>query len=1031
MQKLTNKSKEKTNNKGLERVKSRQILLRSLVLSLLSLLVLALLPIPKLPFIPNISSANAQYEGISYDGSTIVFNQNSTSVMSDLYGADTSNNLTLLGSTTNLLAQSKELSPSTWLVETTGANDNTADDMTLVPINSGTPVGDYYLIGNAGDVFNTIVINVTTAGAWSSATIRLEYSSSTTGTFAFQDATNYASQFTSTGIKTITFTPKTKDTTWKLASGATTNNVQAYWMRFRVTACTSPTAYPKGGQAWLSYDYDIQVQPVDSISLTLDVIVTSYTDTGTVELNGADRDGNVISETLAISSASTYTTTNKFSSLDNYGIETTGIFTFYIQQRRWGVCGQLGSAFGDTTWVLLSPIQFGDGATVVIITFETGIVLSPSGTTTPYITVTNQTTLTFGILVDSTNKIVEDGGQVYVGGTGIIIRGDSGSKVYLYGVQFSFSGASSISISALDLHGDENRIWGCLLNGVSIRGDNLNVDNSIFEGVTYPFNTISTLSPQEPSLSGTFNRITVLGGYAPFSSSSSVTSDITVSNVYARNYTKIYFSQSLTSFGDGIDFNFVNFDVDLWDFFMDAMDLATIWRKYTFDLTVTYPNGTAFSGATVTIQHYGINTGTDYTGTTDSNGEITQQTLIDGFYNQTGGNTIYDYNPYNIQITSDTMQTINMNFTLADKTVWNLPLKFNVAPEPIFKTNLLAKVNEYITLDASDSIDTDGSITSYSWNFGDGNVTSTGAINSVVHSWSSSGTYTITLTVTDNQGATNTLTQTMVVSDYTNPIARFKFSPSNPSITQSVYFDASNCITDEGVTISTYAWNFGDGSTSSESTIYHSYVGAGSYQVALTVTDSKSHTNTYTQTVTVTSPSGSGATSGPNIPTTVFPSGTSYIDVTYYFTFFPQKTTYIPVVSESSKASLYVINRGQNNQAFSFHVTIADQEGNIYWNGTLDVVLDKNESRTLEISFPNPDQDTTYFFWIQLTDPIPLEATYVGFQTRSFFNWAIIPFSISIILIIAFCSSGYALVIQYRKGKTKPRKLFESPHLEF
>jgi len=61
-------------------------------------------------------------------------------------------------------------------------------------------------------------------------------------------------------------------------------------------------------------------------------------------------------------------------------------------------------------------------------------------------------------------------------------------------------------------------------------------------------------------------------------------------------------------------------------------------------------------------------------------------------------------------------------------------------------------VNETIIFDASLSFDTDGNITAYEWEFGDG-ANATGEI--VNHSYSSAGNYTVNLTVTDDRGATN------------------------------------------------------------------------------------------------------------------------------------------------------------------------------------------------------------------------------------------------------------------------------------
>ncbi|HDS29173.1 MAG TPA: PKD domain-containing protein, partial [Candidatus Acetothermia bacterium] len=66
-----------------------------------------------------------------------------------------------------------------------------------------------------------------------------------------------------------------------------------------------------------------------------------------------------------------------------------------------------------------------------------------------------------------------------------------------------------------------------------------------------------------------------------------------------------------------------------------------------------------------------------------------------------------------------------------------------------------------VSFDGSGSSDPDGSIVSYAWEFGDG-TTGTGV--SPTHTYVSSGTYSVKLTVTDNQSATHSVTQTVNVA---------------------------------------------------------------------------------------------------------------------------------------------------------------------------------------------------------------------------------------------------------------------------
>ena len=72
-------------------------------------------------------------------------------------------------------------------------------------------------------------------------------------------------------------------------------------------------------------------------------------------------------------------------------------------------------------------------------------------------------------------------------------------------------------------------------------------------------------------------------------------------------------------------------------------------------------------------------------------------------------------------------------------------------------------VNQAITFDATTSYDPDGNITSYDWNFGDGNTTNT-IEKMITHSYASAGDYNVILTVTDDDGAMNSTSKTITIN---------------------------------------------------------------------------------------------------------------------------------------------------------------------------------------------------------------------------------------------------------------------------
>lgn len=145
------------------------------------------------------------------------------------------------------------------------------------------------------------------------------------------------------------------------------------------------------------------------------------------------------------------------------------------------------------------------------------------------------------------------------------------------------------------------------------------------------------------------------------------------------------------------------------------------------------------------------------------------------------------------------------------------------------------------TFDASASYD-DGFVDGYLWTFGDGTTSTEGAPS---HSYAISGSYTVTLVVTDNDGASSQPESKALDIVNAAPVATFTVD----CVGLSCSVDASGSTDDGGIV--GYSWAFGDGSTASGVTATHDYSGAGAYQISLTVADAESASHTASQAVTV------------------------------------------------------------------------------------------------------------------------------------------------------------------------------------
>ncbi len=227
--------------------------------------------------------------------------------------------------------------------------------------------------------------------------------------------------------------------------------------------------------------------------------------------------------------------------------------------------------------------------------------------------------------------------------------------------------------------------------------------------------------------------------------------------------------------------------------------------------------------------------------------------------------------------------------------------KIGIDPDEKPVARFSASINDSAVIFNNTSTDDEG-IVSHAWNFGD-NTQST--VENPSHTYSQDGDYTVTLTVTDTKGQIGTIAKLITIGgDIVYPpgcdgIAAWSASKNyslndkvtyknrkyqaiwwstgaQPNVYSQVWQDTGACtgninqapiakftVTTNGLTasftdvstddqgISSYLWDFSDGTTAISANPSHNFLTSGNYLVSLTVTDTQGLTNEYSQLITV------------------------------------------------------------------------------------------------------------------------------------------------------------------------------------
>lgn len=259
-----------------------------------------------------------------------------------------------------------------------------------------------------------------------------------------------------------------------------------------------------------------------------------------------------------------------------------------------------------------------------------------------------KSTLTLGVLNDAGTKSTSQGCSLYKTDnyyTVLIRVGSSTATLNLYSCQITGGGTTNFCYIGDDSVSGTVNMFNCVCSGVDLWGKpNWNV---------YRLTSMKSGWAALNNAGGVFNDISVSGSAdAAIYANNQVNADHSISGLQA------VLNQYLVDVSNfAYSVYLINAVVDSWVFRFSNSPSAVVYRQYIFNLQVIDNSASVDAGAIVPIENadvtlYDKDMTEVFNTTTDSNGEIAEQTVSRGYYDQTNGNTLQDYGPHFLVVTA-------------------------------------------------------------------------------------------------------------------------------------------------------------------------------------------------------------------------------------------------------------------------------------------------------------------------------------------------------------------------------------------
>jgi hypothetical protein len=362
-----------------------------------------------------------------------------------------------------------------------------------------------------------------------------------------------------------------------------------------------------------------------------------------------------------------------------------------------------------------------------------------SATGNSYINVRSYGHFTLGSVLNESLKSTTNGCSILVeenGYNGYPLFSHPSGFSYLYSCHIEQTGSRLVYCDV-----NQGRWWNDFVIGSYIFGD----DDTDFFNVHVQDAPYGMIYPNAVTIDKFYVTDCISALYVRYST--------TLTNLFARGCTNI-FTFSAFQYGD---FYLIDADSDTWDFNV-VSGTDDLYRQYSFDLQLRFENQTAVSNCNVSL--------VDVDGTelfnlqTSAGGVIPTQNITYEIYHASNS-SVTTKTPHTLKVFKMGIRPYKSVLTLDEKTDLKITLEPNSSPYARFTFSPSnPRPNQIVTFNGSYSSDSDGTINSYSWRFGDEDTASD---MTTTHAYDEDGTYAIMLTVTDDHGATDSFNQTIRV----------------------------------------------------------------------------------------------------------------------------------------------------------------------------------------------------------------------------------------------------------------------------